>query len=420
MTRRFSESGFVLVGVVMMVLALTILGLSLFSLSSYEAQFMNRSLDSEQALQCAIAGLDRARFALSVSPNHLEQVKSNLPYEYVVNVTATQTQGGVPDTTGPIEWGGSDITIQSTAAFRSATRTVIGNYQAQMVDNWYKRLLTVGSGGITQYSTVGGSSLPACGTVALFDSIWVNKPPPAPWVVTVPPPTPPALGCLGGSFGVNPRFVPIPTVDPFMTYPATDVPSSLSMDLNLGPPNAVHYYRTNDGPGPSGATNFSYYNALTSPVTVHVQGLAVWILPRGFRSEGEVQFVSSGNPSDCLVMIAKDGTIIQGGKTFRGGIWFFGGANSPNLPLILVSDGGVKFECFNSPGLLQLLPHLSTFADSVIITGPSQASGVLLTMHYDAAKMDTTIDKLSAAGALPNAASASPLALKPGSWRIAQ
>ena len=36
-------SGFVLVGVVMIALALTILGLSLFSLSGYESQFLDRS-----------------------------------------------------------------------------------------------------------------------------------------------------------------------------------------------------------------------------------------------------------------------------------------------------------------------------------------------------------------------------------------
>ena len=37
---RHGESGFVLIGVVIFVLALTIIGISLFSLSSYEAQFL--------------------------------------------------------------------------------------------------------------------------------------------------------------------------------------------------------------------------------------------------------------------------------------------------------------------------------------------------------------------------------------------
>jgi len=407
MPRLRSQSGFVLVGVVMMVLALTILGLSLFSLSSYEAQFMNRSLDSEQALQSAIAGLDRARFALNVSPNHLEQVKANLPYEYVTYACARQLHGASLDSTGPIEWGGHDITITSTAQFRSATRTIIGNYAPNSVDNWYKRLLTVGSGGITQYVNVGALQLNACNTVALFDSIWVNQPPPA-----IP-------ACVIGSFGVCNRFVPIPTVDPFMTQPADNLPANgiRNIDLTAGPRNTVHYYRTDDGP--NGSDNFSYYNSTTSVVTITVRGLAVWILPRGFRSDGEVRFVSSGDPSDCLVMIAKTGTINQGGKIFRGAIWFFGGANS-TLPLVLVSDGGVKIESFNSTGLLQLLPNVSTFADSVILTGPAFSSGAILSMHYGAATMDTTIDKLTAAGALPNAANASPLALKPGSWHIVQ
>jgi hypothetical protein len=55
------DRGFVIVGVVMFVLALTILGLSLFSLSSYESQFLNRSLAREQAcgLQHPFGGVDR-------------------------------------------------------------------------------------------------------------------------------------------------------------------------------------------------------------------------------------------------------------------------------------------------------------------------------------------------------------------------
>lgn len=400
-----------LVGVVMMVLALTILGLSLFSLSSYEAQFMNRSLDSEQALQSAIAGLDRARFALGVAPNHLEQVKSYLPYENVIAVTATQLHGASADTTGPIDWGGQDITIKSTARSGSVSRTVVGSFAASNVDNWYKRVLTVASGGITQYITVGGGTgLPACNTVALFDSIYVNRPPPA-----IP-------ACIIGSFGVCNRFVPVPAVDPFMTHVADDrsVQGQTTIDLTDGPRNAVHFYRTNDGP--NGSDNFSYYqNNPSNTVTITVKGLAVWILPRGFRSDAMVNIVSSGDPSDCLVIIAKSCSQTIGLNHFYGAIWFFGGVNS-NVPLVLVSDGGVKIENFYATSVASLLPNVSAFADSVILTGPSSTAlpPVLLAMHYGAARMDTTIDKLSAAGALPNAATAAPLALKPGSWHIVQ
>src|SRR6266487_6565136 len=72
------ERGFVLVGVVMLVLALTILGLSLFSLSSFESQFLGRSLDGACAFHAANGGLDRARFALAATES-LQSVRVGLP-----------------------------------------------------------------------------------------------------------------------------------------------------------------------------------------------------------------------------------------------------------------------------------------------------------------------------------------------------
>src|SRR5262249_35432151 len=59
------ERGFVLVGVVMFVLALTILGFSLFDLSGYEARFSQSNLDSEAAFFAACRGLDHAKFVLA-------------------------------------------------------------------------------------------------------------------------------------------------------------------------------------------------------------------------------------------------------------------------------------------------------------------------------------------------------------------
>ncbi len=50
------ERGFVLVAVVMFVLALTILGFSLYGLSSYEGQFLSRSLATQQSLYRAEGG----------------------------------------------------------------------------------------------------------------------------------------------------------------------------------------------------------------------------------------------------------------------------------------------------------------------------------------------------------------------------
>src|SRR5436309_4094894 len=108
---RGSGRGFVLVGVVMLVLALTILGLSLFSLSSFESQFLGRSLDGACAFHAANGGLDRARFALAATES-LQSVRAGLP-EHVVSTTAFQEQEpGDTLTTGQVLWGGGPVVIR--------------------------------------------------------------------------------------------------------------------------------------------------------------------------------------------------------------------------------------------------------------------------------------------------------------------
>ncbi len=77
-----AQRGFALVGVVMFILVLTILGLSLFSLTGYESQFMQRSLDRAEAFHAAAGGLDRARFALT-RLEQLAAVKQGLPLDAI-------------------------------------------------------------------------------------------------------------------------------------------------------------------------------------------------------------------------------------------------------------------------------------------------------------------------------------------------
>src|SRR5262245_17287191 len=67
--RAREEAGFILPGVVMFVLVLTIIGLSLFSLSSYEAQFMHQTLRKTEAFYEAASAIDRARFVLMSTRN---------------------------------------------------------------------------------------------------------------------------------------------------------------------------------------------------------------------------------------------------------------------------------------------------------------------------------------------------------------
>ena len=66
------ERGFILVGVVTFMLALTILGLSLFALSTYEAQFFYSSAAREQSLQNSESGMEVVKALLDAAPAQLQ------------------------------------------------------------------------------------------------------------------------------------------------------------------------------------------------------------------------------------------------------------------------------------------------------------------------------------------------------------
>src|SRR5947207_543262 len=102
-----TERGFLLVGVVMFILVLTILGLSLFSLTHFEAQFMQRSTDNAESLQAAAGGLDRARFALArTSKLESVSVEGFAPLYDVVYAVAFQGA----ESTGTVHWDGPNAT----------------------------------------------------------------------------------------------------------------------------------------------------------------------------------------------------------------------------------------------------------------------------------------------------------------------
>jgi Tfp pilus assembly protein PilX len=86
--------GFILVGVTMFVIVLTILGLSLFSLSGFEAQFLNDSMERQQAFYSASGGIERAKWVLLRPNAKLQDVKNNLPLDGVVYAAATQAPSG--------------------------------------------------------------------------------------------------------------------------------------------------------------------------------------------------------------------------------------------------------------------------------------------------------------------------------------
>lgn len=425
---RIGEDGFVLVGVVMMVLALTILGLSLFSLSSYEAQFMNHSLDSDQALQCALGGLDRARFALATLPD-LSTVKNGLPRDNVFYARATQVHGIASDTVGAVLAGGNPILIEVAANYRGVIRWVKGSYVPTGTVNYYKRLLTVQDWIKVNDQTGDPLHLPIvlrCGTVALNGRVWEYN-------AGGSTDTLAWQGCANSWVkGVDTSTLPVPDASTFIadnqglaSPPVRSLITggplgSIANFQLLGPYGKIQYWYSN-----TGDPNFSVYER-TLPSSITVNGLAVWLLPRGIRFDSTipVSVGSGGDPKACLVIVASPGIDpFTSNPALDPAIWFFGGGLNASIPVVLVSDGQVFIEqTYNMVGTTAA-NKISIFSRYAFFNGPDNTIVPLATMNlgHDPA-MDPTIDTLLVHRALPNSTAVTgvPYSLIPGTWRASQ
>jgi hypothetical protein len=249
-----SDSGLVLVGVVVFVLALTILVLSLYGLSSYEAQFLQRSLDGEQAFQSAVGGIERAKFVLC-STSQLQSVEQNLPRENVTAARAIQMRPGGPDSTGPVEWvPGRTVLIRVTTEVNGQQRTLEGYFDPGATQDYYSQLVTVG-GGIEVKAV--GIPIPTDrrNTVLLGGTVWESS--------AQNPNTWKSILAAGPDSIQKSPEVPVPGTDAFFAQhyaaspPATKVApggGAPSYQLGTGGPG-VEYFRSPDESG----TNYSLF-----------------------------------------------------------------------------------------------------------------------------------------------------------------
>jgi hypothetical protein len=404
------ERGFVLVGVVIMVLALTILVASLFSLSTYEAQFLGGSQDREQAFNYASGGIDRAKYLLSTT-GRLESVASSLPFEGITDAAAFQYQA--PDTvsTGQVVWGGDDVRIRVTAKSGEQVRTLEGRYRPNLGLSYYKRLITsrdsLEVGVFDNPDTTRRDQ-----TVRLDGEVWENNASDSvSWQAhTSQPPSSPVRS--GG--------IPVPETDAFLSDHAGAVAPSYDPVSNTytfaGNPDSATYFRSNLGPAP-----WSLFNQVINPgPTLKVTGKCVWLLDHGARFKADVNVLDGGQGA-CLEIVAGP----NGLDTFEptAGIWFVAGLGSPVVPVILVTKGSVIIEYFDNPDNTRpdFMRYLSVYAGNVKLWGPHDVTGHVYVMsHSRAASEDSPggiIDVLSAQGALPNASGfANPMALVPGTW----
>ena len=417
---RRGESGFVLIGVVIFVLALTIIGMSLYSLSGYEAQFLQRSQDGEQAFQSAVGGLERVKYVLSASPYTMDRVKQNFPSDLVA-ASAIQVQGGLPDSTSPVEWGGADVYLSVTAQVGQEQRTIRGFFRPRLTRQVYTQLVATSGGIVVEPEDPPGVN--RLYTVHLSGPIWEG---------IVPPDTLAWQNVVGADVprGIATDPVAVPQVAQFFSdhsgAPSLD-PGPFndgSVDwlcYKLFAPGSVGFFTT-----PLSMVSdpdFSLHdNQTTNDILLGVKGCAVWLMPRGIRFDRKVKVIGwDANPA-CLIIVADKSLSTTYGDP-DAGIWFDNGLQS-TIPVILVSNGRVRIQHLNpiAPVDNSFAPELTVYARDLVLTGPDVASTMQMWLaHTPGGALDTYWVPLPAnAGYLPNLSSTSgrELALLPGTWRV--
>lgn len=418
MTAPRAERGFVLVGAVMVVLALTILGLSLFSLSSYENQFLRASVDQQRAFYAASGGLERVKLNLA-SGGRLEHSWFGFPDATVDSARAWQWKAGVMVESGPIEPGIVHVRVHARSG--ASRSTVSGRFLLSTVSSTYRRLFTL-SNGITvqdnnqtinldgkiyhRNTTSTWESRVTWMNQASKDSVrrgctWIEDPDVQSIFDLRPQATlrdPPLVlrGTLPGAVA-NWHF-DAQDLQPGWFRAPTDTVSSKF-------PFSFMYLGSNDPP-------------LATPFTLRVRGPAVWVLPNGFYGFAEVTVDTLGDGRDAALVILAGPNRLPGDWSDLS-VRFENGIHNPrNIPIILVSSRRV--DLYGNSSSDRTLSYLSLYARDLRLEGKTNYKFFLRhPMNSTHDQAGGLIDRLIAWGALPNAGATTSgqLQLIAGSWQ---
>ncbi len=405
------QRGFVVVGVVMFVLALTILGISLFSLSGYEAQFMGRSKDQAQAFYDASGGIERAKFML-MTREKLESVKDTLEYDGPQGVIDASAQQDT-QTNGPVVWSPNHpIEIRVLAERGGAHCMLEASFTPHPALDYYKRLMSL-SGGLT-FHWVGYDLTVRTPQTFLTGEVWQNSLDTLTWDPS--PPIPP--------LGDRPTFVR-PAIEPPPSVPAPILDREFrgtnwtvdAVPVPQGDEDHREYKLLAPGSTPAyfkseaGGQAMSILDHWDEP-KIKVNGTVIWLLDKGMRFDYGVEV--DGPSTAALIIVANKGTHPDDPNA---AIWFFGGIDSKNVPVILVADGKVLIEQnFQGATANFKVNYISIYARDVLVIGPKYPGQLLLQHKPDAP--GGLIDQLYGEDVLPSA-QASPsgrLTRIQGSW----
>lgn len=397
---RPQDEGFILVGVVMFMLALTILGLSLFALSSYEAQFFYENVSREQALHCSESGMEVVKALLTdpSRPARLEYAQLAVGQFGVTRALAYQQRTSNPnDTTsrGLVNWD-STVVIMVTSRSGAEERTVESRYIPVRMNSPYKMLFASGLGLFYNNANSNSRNVELQGKVwqrvwSAADTIWTRQ---VNWINGRP---------------LDPSAPAIPFADAFVDTKLNGTTSLPSFDENNGRMTFVNslggarFFRSPDSPH-SGENDpefddYTFYE--DGSLTIRVRGTCVWVIPEGvcIRRRLTIEPEQNGTPG-TLVIIAKANGRAPGYE--NRGIWFQGGIvlNDPtNTKLFLVSEGDIGITHDHSSTSSNDCRALSVVAGGNIeLMGPD--GGYTFRLTHDSS-MDAVADQLVALGAVP-------------------
>lgn len=372
--RRRRDRGAALLLVVMVVPALSLLGMGLLSSATLEGDRAKAQLQLAQSFYYAEGGVARGRWVLDSTQN-LGQVGQQLPAGIVA---MTATQGG--QTTGTFTWNGGNISLVSTGAAGPYQRKVQTHFQPQppvVVD--LKNLIT--SPGLVDVkssnpvSTVNGKVLTGDAGTTLSGVLGTHP-------ITV---------ANVGNLSVPAAIALIKSLYSEVTVTSNQINnSSLASPYVMDGSVSTAVYYTND-PGfvmPNGST----------VKCVQISGEVIWLVENGWWVGKQFVFQGVGANPRLFLLVSEDpnnGTGFDARKEI----------DASTVNLLLVTDGDVDWrkEC--------TLGSVSMYGGEQVGAEKGQIWG------YDTAVMDPWIDSLQSRNLLPLASNPTGgVLLVAGSW----
>lgn len=410
------QGGFVIVGVVMFVLALTILGLSLFSLSTTEAQFMGNESDDIQAYLSAMAGMQRAEWVITKATNgQLPAVKNNLPPDVVY--TRAMYADGSQDSLTQIDWTKpKTVQILVVATHGVATHRVQATFLPIKGPEIYRHLLSISdpSPGAIQVPITGGPDNTVRNTQTYLDgAVWQNSSDQS-WATR-------AQTTLGHP--VTTGGLPTPdVVSYFAAHPPASAPpfgdqNGSNHQWSMVASSPYSFFST-----PSGLQNDPNYSCFLqsggAQPQISVGGTAIWLVPKGLRFYSNV-LVHALTPAATLIIVAQQNTDTNDEPDV--GIWFFGGIQvDPGVSVFLVTDAKVKIEHYNGLTNSTAMGYVSIFAKDAFLMGPPPGYNMTLANPISLVpnQLDPVLEPLYQLGLLPNTDAGEGAELQPiaGTW----